>query len=82
MELADYTPAKKWFSTKQTPPQGLYMWGGVGRGKSMLMDVFYEHARTKNKSRVHFHAFMQSVHRDINVWRKLSQKHAAPCPIM
>ena len=62
---------KFWFfSRRSVAPKGLYLWGGVGRGKSMLMDWFFEEAPVKAKKRVHFHAFMLDVHARINHWRK------------
>jgi cell division protein ZapE len=48
------------------PPRGLYFWGGVGRGKSFLMDCFYEALPYRRKRRIHFHAFMHDVHRQLN----------------
>ena len=73
-QLKNYPPKRGFLSKKIAPPQGLYLWGGVGRGKSMLMDVFFEHLPHDKKSRVHFHAFMQDVHAQIFAWRKLSRK--------
>ncbi len=51
-------------------PKGLYVWGSVGRGKTMLMDMFFEAAPVKRKRRVHFHEFLADVHARINAYRQ------------
>ena len=51
--------------SRTTPPRGVYFWGGVGRGKSFLMDCFYDSVPYKRKRRIHFHAFMHQVHRQL-----------------
>lgn len=63
-----YKASKKAFRRfrRQTPPKGVYMWGGVGRGKTWLMDQFYDSVPFRRKTRMHFHHFMQFVHKELN----------------
>ena len=56
---------KKLFS-KPSIPQGVYLYGGVGRGKSFLMDCFYNAVPLTRKTRLHFHEFMREVHRELS----------------
>jgi cell division protein ZapE len=58
--------------------QGLYIFGAVGRGKSMLMDMFFATAPVEKKRRVHFHAFMLEVHEQLHNWRR--QASGDPIP--
>ncbi len=62
--VARQSRLKRLFSPPELP-RGLYLWGGVGRGKSFLMDSFFAVVPLKRKTRVHFHAFMRDVHADL-----------------
>ncbi|WP_414472797.1 cell division protein ZapE [Microvirga sp. M2] len=75
--LSGYRLARKpsalgWLFSKKNPapPKGLYVWGSVGRGKTMLMDLFFEALPVRRKRRVHFHAFMADVHERIHDFRQ------------
>jgi cell division protein ZapE len=78
--LAQYQPdqGQKWHqflfggNQKEPAPEGIYIYGDVGRGKSMLMDLFFDGAPIDRKRRVHFHEFMGEVHARINQFRKTS----------
>ena len=59
---------------------GLYLVGDVGRGKSMLMDLFFDHADVARKRRIHFHAFMQETHRSIHAWKAANPEGDDPIP--
>ncbi len=63
-----------WFRSSPRPPCGLYLHGGVGRGKSMLMDLFFDSVPLKKKRRDHFHEFMLETHAAIHEWRQLTPK--------
>lgn len=70
IEAALNAPAPRGFFRKAPePPKGLYIWGGVGRGKSMLMDLFVSCLEVPAR-RVHFHAFMQEIHAAMHEVRK------------
>jgi len=81
IRLRNYNPARPkkvalgWlgFGHREEPDHaltGLYIYGGVGRGKSMLMDLFFADAPVSRKRRVHFHAFMQEVHVGVHIARE------------
>jgi cell division protein ZapE len=75
--LANYKPPRKQrllgrlFADKNgPPPRGLYIHGEVGRGKTMLMDLFFQHSSVAHKRRAHFHEFMAEVHERIYGYRQ------------
>ncbi|MBN1378839.1 MAG: AFG1 family ATPase [Gammaproteobacteria bacterium] len=62
----------KLFGRKTVPPiNGIYLWGGVGRGKTMLMDIFYASINIERKQRRHFHHFMLQIHQALKMHKKI-----------
>lgn len=86
-ELRSYAPnagRKGWRarlglkSGRTAPPKGVYMYGGVGRGKTMLMDFFFDSAPVEERKQVHFHAFMLEVHERIYNFRQAVKAGKVP----
>jgi len=61
-------------------PTGLYLVGEVGRGKSMLMDLFFDTAQVRRKKRIHFHRFMQTVHARFHAYKRAHPEVTDPIP--
>lgn len=66
------------FGKSHKPPKGVYIFGGIGTGKTMLMDFFYETLQNKRKKRLHYQEFMKIVHAQITIFRKEEQGDPIP----
>ncbi len=70
-------------------PKGLYFWGGVGRGKTLLMDLFFENLNIRHKKRLHFHDFMHTIHKELRKYagkadplKKIAQQWRCECAVL
>lgn len=80
---------KRFLGLSVLAPKGFYIWGGVGRGKTYFLDLFFEHLPTKRKKRLHFHRFMKLVHSELKAFqgkkdplKKVVTKWSKRCDIL
>jgi len=78
--LSRFLRRKSTLGADEPRPDGLYLVGEVGRGKSMLMDLFFASADVPRKKRLHFHQFMQQCHKRIFAWKKAHPDQHDPIP--
>ncbi|MBL7003274.1 MAG: AFG1 family ATPase [Gammaproteobacteria bacterium] len=90
LDLKWLNQVSSWFKKNPKPVKGMYLWGGVGRGKTFLMDLFYDTLPYKKKHRVHFHHFMKDIHYRLSlikheknplqiISKQLSQEYTVLC---
>jgi cell division protein ZapE len=72
----------KWRGQAAATPHGVYLYGGVGRGKTMLMDLFFSTLPLHRKKRIHFHAFMQNVQERLHALRQRMKEGGDPIPLL